>query len=145
MKAVAAGVGFLALGAACGSPSHKSESCVTPYDAGNFPAATVSFQTQIRPLFPKYGCDNQFCHGGLPPASGYSLALHTELFGPGLEANQRHGCDIVRGDSAGSYLVMKLKGDPSIEGVAMPEGAAAMDSADLLVFERWIAEGAADN
>jgi hypothetical protein len=45
-------------------------------------------------------------------------------------------------DSAGSYLVQKLQGDPGIVGNRMPFGGPFLDQPTINVVRQWIDAGA---
>lgn len=86
-----------------------------------------------------------FCHGGNPPASGYSLLTAVDAMGPGQEAAQLEICNVVRGDPDGSYIIKKLMGAQGIIGNRMPYGGDPIADAHLQKIRQWILEGARDN
>ncbi|MBI1926045.1 hypothetical protein HYR99_17560 [Candidatus Poribacteria bacterium] len=126
-------------------PEEMRSSCNTMFNPNAFPAATISFQSDIVPIFKKNGCTSIFCHGSVPPQSGYSLLTATDALGPGNEAKQLGTCNTIRGDPDASYIIKKLTGAPGIIGNRMPEGGGPIDSADLLKIRQWMAEGARNN
>lgn len=120
-------------------------SCNTAYNRSNFPPSTISFQNDIKPILETNGCSSIFCHGGEDPPSSYSVMSAAELMGPGDEATELGVCNIVRGDTTNSYLLMKLNNAPGIIGEQMPFGADPLTAAEIQTISQWIFEGAPDN
>ena len=126
-------------------PEEMLSSCNTVFNPEAFPAATISFQLDIVPIFEKYGCNAMFCHGSTTPQSGYSPLTAIDILGPGDEAKSLGTCNVIRGDPSASYIIKKLTGAPGIIGSQMPVGGDPIDDADLLKIHQWITEGAQDN
>jgi len=126
-------------------PEETGTSCNTAFDPNAFRTATISFKTDIVPIFEKNGCGSIFCHGSTHPQSGYSPFTAIGALGPGNEAKQLGTCNVIRGNPDASYLIKKLTGAPGSIGNRMPEGGDPIDSADLLKLRQWMAEGARDN
>jgi hypothetical protein len=119
--------------------------CNTTYDPAVYPASTVSWEADIKPILTSYGCNSQFCHGADTPPSNFSVRTAVSFLGPGNEAKQLGICNITRGDPENSYVIRKLRGDAGIIGGRMPEGGAQIDDADFQVIRQWILEGAPNN
>ena len=131
---------------ACSSSTEPEQlNCNTAFSANDFPAASVSFQNDILPIFTNYGCNSIFCHGGNPPASNYSVLTAVNALGPGDEAMELGNCNVIRGNPDDSYLIKKLINGQGILGEQMPFGGQPMDAADLQKLRQWIIEGAPDN
>lgn len=90
-------------------------------------------------------CAFSTCHAA-PGASGLALepgGSHAALVGvPSADAPGE--VLVIPGDSAGSYLVAKLRGDPGIVGDPMPDGGP-LDAARLQLVVDWIDAGALDD
>ncbi|MDZ4699652.1 MAG: hypothetical protein SH809_08110 [Rhodothermales bacterium] len=119
--------------------------CNTAFNAGDYPASTISFEDDIKPILANYGCNSQFCHGADTPPSNFSVRTATSILGPGNEAEQLGVCNVTRGDPENSYIIRKLRGDAGIIGGRMPEGGGQIDDADFQVIRQWILEGAPNN
>ena len=52
---------------------------------------------------------------------------------------------VIPGDPDNSYLILKLEGDPSIEGDSMPSKTPPIDQDRIDEVRSWIADGAQDN
>jgi len=80
------------------------------------------------------------CHSG--PNSQKELDLTEEFIVPSLvnqPSKERPKLMRVKpGDPANSYLVMKLKGAPGIDGDQMPRGKNALTSEQIAAIENWI-------
>lgn len=80
------------------------------------------------------------CHAG--PNSQKELDLTEEFIVPSLvnqPSKQRAGIMRVKpGDPTNSYLVMKLKAAPGIEGDQMPRGRNALSPEQIAAIENWI-------
>ena len=91
-------------------------------------------------------CAFDGCHGGASPQQGMSLsdARTSYLAIVDVAANERQGQfkRIAPGDSANSYVVMKLRADPRIGGAPMPFGAYPMDPVLVLRIAAWAQAGA---
>jgi hypothetical protein len=107
------------------------------------PAAPTLTEVQAEVFGPS--CAFSTCHAA-PGASGLVLEdgqSHAELVDvPSADAAGR--TLVVPGDSEGSYLVAKLRGDPGITGFRMPTGDA-LDDARLQLVIDWIDAGALDD
>jgi hypothetical protein len=95
---------------------------------------SVSFQSQIQPIFQRYGCFG--CHAG-------SGGLFTQTVAQLLQGGD-HGPAVVAGKADVSILVQKLSPLPPF-GERMPEGGPYMPDSTLKVIKDWINQGAKDN
>lgn len=90
-------------------------------------------------------CTFSSCHGSTP-AGGLDLLpgeSHKELVGV-ASSEKPELMRVVAGDPDASYLMMKMKGDPSIVSDEMPPGAP-LPADKIALVEDWIAAGAQDN
>ena len=80
------------------------------------------------------------CHAG--PNSPKDLDLSEELFMSYLvnvESQEMPALKRIKpGDPANSYLIMKLKGDPEIQGERMPKGSKPLTQRQLADIEAWV-------
>jgi hypothetical protein len=97
-------------------------------------ATTVSFQTNILPIFEKFGCYE--CHGGTN-----GLVVHTvaDLLKGGV-----HGPAIVPGNADSSLIMKKTSAAPPF-GDRMPQGGPYCSDSIRAVIALWIHQGAKDN
>jgi hypothetical protein len=91
---------------------------------------TISYTSDVKPLFDKYGCTN--CHGG---NGGLFVSPYANLFTTG-----NHTPVVVAGDT-NSVLVKKIKGIAGF-GSQMPLGGPVMTASDLNTIMQWINNGA---
>ena len=91
-------------------------------------------------------CAFDGCHGGASPQQGMNLADARTSYRliVDVAANERQGQfkRIAPGDSANSYLVMKLRDDARIGGDPMPLGGYPMDPALVMRIAAWAQAGA---
>jgi mono/diheme cytochrome c family protein len=131
---------LLILAAGCGTVKSPTEPA--PPASGGTAFTFAQIQTQIfTPVCAKSGCH----------ASGSSPS------GLVLEAGQSYGnlvghraaespLDRVSpGHPDGSYIILKLRGDPSITGERMPLGGPYLSPAQIEGIAAWIRAGAANN
>ena len=90
-------------------------------------------------------CAFDGCHGGASPQRGMDLANAIASYQNivGIAADEVATFDrIAPGDSANSYIVMKLKDDPRIIGQPMPFGAFPLDQVLVSRIAAWAQQGA---
>jgi hypothetical protein len=111
--------------------------------------ATVSFSTQIQPIFTQ-NCAFSGCHAGTSPPEGLNLEAgqaHSNLVGvPSTQMSMMNRVKPFDPDS--SYLFKKHRGDSDISGNRMPQNVPDFfdQNPDLLELERrWIEQGAQNN
>ncbi len=102
------------------------------------------FGENIAEIFNRRGCSSRSRHGsaqsaGLDLRSG---SAYGELVN--VEATQAAVPRVIPGDTAGSYLVVKLEGRQTV-GSHMPLGGSALDNIDLTNIKNWINRGAKNN
>jgi hypothetical protein len=101
--------------------------------------ADVNVPDEVVDTFGK-SCAFLGCHAG--PGAPKNLDLTQEFAVSSLVAvPSSEKPQILRvnpGDAANSYLVMKLRGDPDIEGEQMPRGGKPLSEAEIAVIESWI-------
>lgn len=101
------------------------------------PAATISFATQVQPIFTA-SCVTA-CHtpGGIAAlldlTAGYSYAALLQSASPA----------VIPGSSATSRLYVRISG--TIGGPQMPLGAPPLSAANQTLIKDWIDQGAANN
>src|SRR6476619_759010 len=98
--------------------------------------ATVSYYTQVRPIFQAH-C--QGCHQPAKARGEYVMTAFDKLLAGG-ESGQRA---VVAGHPEQSLLVEQIT--PADGKAKMPEGKKPLDSTDIDTIRRWVAEGAADD
>lgn len=113
-------------------------------DSGGDTAAPVdnSFEAISADIL-QPSCGFSSCHGA--GAGGLQLDADTtpdDLVGVASTA-KAGAVLVVAGDSAGSYLIQKMRDDPDIEGTVMPQGGM-LDEATIQRVEAWIDAGATD-
>jgi hypothetical protein len=90
-------------------------------------------------------CAFDGCHGGATPQQGLDLASARAswLSIVGVPSNQRSQfLRIAPGDSANSYVVMKLRNDARKGGQPMPLGDYPMEASLTMTIAAWAAQGA---
>ena len=114
----------------------------------NIPA-TVSFSTQIQPIFTQ-NCAFSGCHAGTSPRAGLNLEAgkaHDNLVG--VPSTEMPALNRVKPfDPSSSYLFKKHSGAPDISGSRMPLNNPNffVEQPDLLELERrWIVQGGLNN
>ena len=117
-----------------------------PSDNQEFPPATVSFATDIKPLFENdYGMSTRCiqCHDGPSPAGGYALGADNITVSHSDVVAQ----NVVPGSPETSTLYIKLsQAMPSTGGSQMPRSQPDyFSNSDLQLVYDWINQGALDN
>jgi mono/diheme cytochrome c family protein len=74
------------------------------------------------------------CHGGRQPRAQLSLETFAALL-----AGNNNGLILAPGDSAGSQLIKRLKGEVTPQ---MPLDSGPLPAETIALFEKWVAEGA---
>lgn len=106
--------------------------------------ATVAFAQQAIPeavyeIF-ENSCAFAGCHTG--PSSPKGLDLSEDFMMSSLVNVPSKGkpgvLRLKPGDPANSYLIMKLKGSPGIEGGRMPKKSGPLRQSDMAALESWI-------
>jgi hypothetical protein len=95
---------------------------------------SVSFQSQVKPIFQRYGCAS--CHGG---SGGLFVQTVAQLLQGGV-----NGPVVVPGKADASNIVKKLSPTPPF-GDRMPQGGPYLPDSTLQVIKDWINQGAKDN
>ena len=147
---------FITLASMACDPTFGAEREVT--DAAAVPDAAaetedgglrpVSFRLDLRPILargdgPPAGCKR--CHYPSSPApQGYDLGgLDLSTLGALRKGGVSSGARIVlAGNPSGSVLIQKLEGTYA-RGARMPKDLTPLSAAEIGLFRRWIAEGAA--
>ena len=105
-------------------------------------SATVGTWSDVDTIFGR-SCSFDSCHGASAAAGGLSLDGDAHAAVVGVASAQDPSVNLVEpGDSAGSYLVMKLRGADGITADSMPP-SGSLDEADIVLIETWIDAGAA--
>jgi hypothetical protein len=108
------------------------------------PPTSTGVPDSIQAIFTA-NCSFDGCHGGTSPQRGMDLtdAVTSYEHIVGIAANEVAMFDLIApGDSANSYLVMKLRDDPRTIGQPMPFGAYPMDPVLVLRIAAWAQQGA---
>lgn len=106
-----------------------------PTDLPEPPTATVSYSTDIQPIFAA-NCSFAGCHGA-NPSSGLELTSYARF-----TAGGNSGPAFVAGDSANSLIVKRLEG---VGGARMPLGGGPLGNDQIQDIKDWIDEGGEDN
>ena len=108
------------------------------------PPTSTGVPDSIQAIFTA-NCSFDGCHGGTSPQRGMDLtdAVTSYEHIVGIAANEVATFDrIAPGDSANSYMVMKLHDDPRIIGQPMPFGAFPLDQVLVSRIASWAQQGA---
>lgn len=108
------------------------------------PPVDYAVPDSIQQVFAE-NCAFSSCHAGTGPRAGLALddARTSWLSLVGVASTEDGTFQrVAPGDSANSYLVMKLRNDPRITGFPMPFGAYPMDGPLVERIAVWVAQGA---
>jgi hypothetical protein len=97
-------------------------------------SGSVSFQTQIKPIFQRYGCAS--CHGG---SGGLYVQTVAQMLQGGVD-----GPAVISGKADASIIIKKLSPNPPF-GDRMPQGGPYLPDSTLQLIKDWINQGAKDN
>jgi mono/diheme cytochrome c family protein len=103
-------------------------------------AETVSYATDIQPIFDR---ECASCHTGDGAgllASGFNTASYGEVM-----KGTRYGTMIEPGDPLSSSLYRLVSGREVHPSIRMPQGDALLPESDIKLIETWIRQGAQDN
>ncbi|HKJ93647.1 MAG TPA: hypothetical protein VJ957_10775 [Longimicrobiales bacterium] len=138
----------LALAACSSSPTSSSSGGGNGGDNGGSTRVVLSdpsFSTNIQEIFDRRGCAGSSCHGtakqanlDLTKGNAYAALVNIQ------STDEPDKTRVIPGDTANSYLVIKLEGRQSF-GVRMPNGQAPLDSIDMANIKNWIQNGAKNN
>ena len=135
---------LLLVSAGCGTVKSPTEPLSEP-DPGTGTAFTFS-QIQAQILTPT--CAKAGCHAASSASDGLVLEAG-QAYGNlvGRPATQRSNLARVQpGDPERSYLILKLRGDPSITGLRMPQdGPPYLTPEQIDGIAAWIRAGALNN
>jgi hypothetical protein len=100
---------------------------------------TVSFKSDVKPLFDKH-CSECHSQGG---AGAQASGFVTENY-DSIVKGTKFGPVVIAGDplSSSLYRLVAGKVDPSIR---MPHGKATLTPDEILTIEHWIEQGAKNN
>lgn len=90
-------------------------------------------------------CSYSSCHGGATPQQGMGLGdgRTSWLAIVGVASAEKPAfLRVAPGDSANSYVVMKLRADPRRAGQPMPQGAYPLDPELVMKVATWAQDGA---
>jgi len=130
-----------------GTPSQPS--CKPPKGG-----ATVSFASNIQPIFNRSCAVAASCHAG-PGSANMDLTpgvAYGQIVGV-RSTQQRNLKRVDPGDPDASYLVRKIRGGPNISGTEMPQGCPAtplsgaqcLSADDTAAIVQWVTECALNN
>lgn len=142
--ALAALVLFALLAAGCGTVKSPTEpSAPATGGTGGTALTFTQIQTQIfTPVCAKAGC-----HAAGSSPSGLVLAAgqsYGNLVGRPAAENSALA-RVAPGNPDGSYIILKLRGDPSITGERMPLGGPFLSADQIAGIAAWIRAGAPNN
>jgi hypothetical protein len=98
------------------------------------PSGSVSFQSQITPIFQRYGCAS--CHGG---SGGLYVQTVAQILQGGVD-----GPAVINGKADASIIIKKLSPNPPF-GDRMPQGGPYLPDSTMQVIKDWINQGTKDN
>lgn len=133
---IVAAIAFGAAASGCGGSSGVGS--VTGQPSGS--VTLLDVQTQV--FSPR--CATAGCHVGAGAPFGLDLSAGLTA-GNTINVPASEIPSLMRvepGDSADSYLYMKVIDDPRILGDRMPGGGGALSAADLELIRDWIDQGA---
>jgi len=108
------------------------------------PPTVLAVPDSIQQVFTAH-CATTGCHTGPTPQQGQDLSDAVTSYANivGVASHEKSQfLRIAPGDSAASYMVMKLRNTPGIGGQPMPFGAYPMDPALVIRIAAWAQQGA---
>jgi hypothetical protein len=108
------------------------------------PPPVVGVPDSIQQVFTA-NCALSGCHVGAAAQQGQDLGDAATSYANivGVASHERPAfLRIAPGDSASSYMVMKLRNDPRKGGAAMPLGSYPLDPALVIRIAAWAQQGA---
>src|SRR5688572_15485020 len=133
---------LLFVSAGCGTVKSPTE---PPSDSGTGTALAFS-QIQSQIFTPT--CAKAGCHAATSAEAGLVLEAG-QAYGNLVGRSSSQRSDFARvqpGDPERSYLILKLRGDPSITGLRMPQdGPPFLTSEQIEAIAAWIRAGAPNN
>ncbi len=117
--------------------SAPTKTCVwIPATGGGSGGATVSFRTQLDPLF----ASNCVCHRNGGVQNGLNLDTYANLMAGG-----NTGSEVVPGNGAASLIYQKVSMTTPPVGSRMPLGGPYLSSTQQQMIKDWIDQGAFNN
>jgi hypothetical protein len=111
------------------------------------PVETVTLSSIQASIFTPRCAIEGGCHAGVDAQLGQDLSdgkTHASIVG--VESQEIPGLlRVAPGDPDGSYLLMKVSGDPRIAGERMPYGGPYLETGEIEAIRAWIEAGALDN
>lgn len=108
------------------------------------PPTVLAVPDSIQQVFTQ-NCALSTCHTGPNPQQGQDLTDAVTSYANivGIASHEKPAFQrIAPGDSANSYIVMKLRNDPRKGGQPMPLGAFPLDPALVMRIATWTQQGA---
>ncbi|NIM59636.1 MAG: hypothetical protein GTO16_11950 [Candidatus Aminicenantes bacterium] len=106
-----------------------------------------SFSSNIQPIFTSNcalsGCHNSTAQEGLNLSPGLAYANIVNVDST-QDTQQPVRKRVEPGDSANSYLVIKIEGNQTV-GTRMPQGRSPLSSVQIQNIKNWVDRGAKDN
>jgi hypothetical protein len=118
--------------------------CTDKVSSPQPPPPVLAVPDSIQAIFTAH-CAFDGCHAGSGAPRGEDLSDPQRAYEltVGVPSGEKPEFQrIAPGDSANSYLVMKLRDDPRISGVPMPFGAYPLDPALTQRIAQWAQAGA---
>lgn len=116
-----------------------SDQCVYP---------TVSFSTDVMPIFDGAGCGATGCHAGAQPKGELDMSTAQKTYDQlvGVSSVQCTGrLRVEAGSPTSSYLIDKLVGTNMCSGNQMPKGGTPLSTSQIDTIRAWIGNGAPNN
>ena len=108
------------------------------------PPTVFAVPDSIQQVFTQ-NCAFDGCHGGATPQQGQDLTDAVTSYANivGVASHEKPAfMRIAPGDSANSYMVMKLRNDPRKAGQPMPLGGFPLDASLSIRIAAWAQQGA---
>jgi len=108
------------------------------------PPPVLAVPDSIQQVFTAH-CATTGCHTGPTPQQGQDLSDAVTSYANIVGVASRERSTILRiapGDSAASYIVMKLRNTPGIGGQPMPYGLYPLDPTLVIKIAAWAQQGA---
>ena len=108
------------------------------------PPTTLATPDSIQQIFTAH-CALSGCHAGSAPAQNQNLEDAITSYAQIVDVASGERADLKRiapGDSANSYIIMKLKGTQGIVGQRMPRGFPPLGQDLVSRIAAWAQEGA---
>ena len=144
------GVGTIVLAAlACAGSGGGLDEQGNPLDTTNQTSDSISFATQVQPIFTN-NCAFAGCHAGTSPQQGMNLSggLAYQNIVNVLSSERAGMMRVTPFQPDSSYLVHKIQGTQGTVGGSggqMPLGGTPLPAQQISLIRAWITQGAKNN